>query len=47
MARMAAGLETQMADAARWARTSHRVEPDPAWVGPTDERYRRFLERAE
>jgi xylulokinase len=47
MARMAAGLETSMADATRWARTSHRVEPDPAWVGPSDERYRRFLDMAE
>ena len=47
MARMAAGLETSMADAARWARTSHRVEPDPAWAGPSAERYGRFLEAAE
>jgi xylulokinase len=36
-----------MADAARWARTSHRVDPDPAWTAPSDERYRRFLDMAE
>jgi xylulokinase len=47
MARMAAGLETSMADAARWARTSHRVDPDTTWVAPAAERYRRFLEMAE
>ena len=32
LARMAAGLETTMTDAAQWARTSRVVDPDPAWV---------------
>ncbi len=41
-ARVAAGLETSGNDARRWARTSHRVEPDPAWVGPVADRYARF-----
>jgi len=31
-ARLAVGLETQMSDGARWARTARRVEPDPAWA---------------
>lgn len=44
VARMAAGLETSTADAARWARTARRVEPDPAWTGACARRYRRFLE---
>jgi xylulokinase len=46
MARMAAGLETSMDGAARWARTAERVEADPAWAGPTAARYDRFLEVA-
>ncbi len=45
-ARMAAGLETAMHDAARWARTSHTVAPDPEWRAPTDDRYRRYVELA-
>jgi xylulokinase len=45
-ARQAAGLETSTADAARWARISHRVEPDPRWVGPAGERYEMFRERS-
>jgi len=44
LARMGAGLETAIAGAARWARTSHVVEPDPAWVAAVEGRYRRFLE---
>lgn len=44
LARMAAGLETSIADAARWARTERVVEPDPAWAAPTEDRYQRFLE---
>jgi xylulokinase len=44
LARMAAGLETTIADAARWARVERTVEPRPDWVGPTRDRYRRFLE---
>jgi xylulokinase len=46
LGRIAAGLETSAADAARWASTDRIVEPDPAWVGPTQERYARFLELA-
>ncbi|OBH86171.1 FGGY-family carbohydrate kinase [Mycobacterium sp. E2989] len=44
LARMAAGLETSIADAARWARTERVVEPDPAWAAPIEDRYQRFLE---
>jgi xylulokinase len=46
LARLAAGLETSLADASRWARTDHRVEPDPAWIAPVADRYQRFLELA-
>jgi xylulokinase len=46
LARMAAGLETSEADAARWARTDHRVEPRPAWVEAADARYRVFRDHA-
>jgi len=46
LARLAAGLETSLADAARWARTDHRVEPNPAWLEPVAARYQRFLELA-
>lgn len=46
LARMAAGLEGSLADAARWARTSRRVEPDPRWAGPVRERYESFSELA-
>jgi xylulokinase len=42
LARVAAGLEPSADDAGRWARTGHRVEPDPRWVGPVAERYERF-----
>jgi xylulokinase len=42
--RMAAGLETSTADAARWASTERVVEPDPAWTNPIQDRYARFLE---
>lgn len=44
LGRMAAGLESSIADAGRWARTDRVVEPRPDWEGPTKERYRRFLE---
>ena len=44
LARMAAGLETTIADAARWASTERIVEPDPGWSGAIEDRYRRFLE---
>jgi xylulokinase len=46
MARMAAGLESSMGDAARWARVGQRVAPDPRWQAACDNRYRRFLEVA-
>ena len=46
LARMAAGLETSIADAARWASVERTVEPDPAWTGPMQDRYGRFLELA-
>ena len=44
LARIAAGLETSIADAARWARTARVVEPDPAWAAAVSDRYQRFLE---
>ena len=44
--RMAAGLETSTADAARWASTERVIEPDPAWTNPIQDRYARFLELA-
>ena len=43
---MAAGLETATNDAARWARTSHVVDPDPAWAAAVADRYARFCEVA-
>jgi xylulokinase len=46
LARLAAGLETSLADASRWARTDRRVEPDPAWAEPVAARYQRFVELA-
>ena len=45
-ARMAAGLETSMHDAARWARTSHTVSPDPAWRAAMADRFARYVELA-
>ncbi len=42
LARVTAGLEASGNDAARWAATDRRVEPDPDWVGPVAERYQRF-----
>jgi xylulokinase len=44
LARMAAGLETSIDDAARWARTEHIVDPDPAWAAAIEDRYSRFLQ---
>ena len=46
LARMAAGLESSVGDAARWAATERVVEPDPLWVDAMGDRYRRFLELA-
>lgn len=44
LARMAAGLESSLSDAARWASTERTIEPNPAWKSPMDDRYARFLE---
>ena len=44
LARVAAGLEPDASGASRWARTSHRVQPDPRWVGPCAARHRTFVE---
>jgi xylulokinase len=44
LARMAAGLETTIADAARWAAIDRVVDPDPGWAEPIEDRYQRFLE---
>lgn len=41
-ARCVAGVESAMADGARWARTSRVVEPDPRWVAAAGRRYERF-----
>jgi xylulokinase len=46
LARMAAGLETTEADAVRWARTSHRIEPRAGWREEADARYRVFRDLA-
>jgi xylulokinase len=46
LARMAAGLETVMTDASRWARTSRVVDPRPAWADAAAARYARFTEIA-
>ena len=46
LARLAAGLETSTNEAARWARTSHVVDPDPAWATAVTDRYARFCEIA-
>lgn len=43
MARMAAGLEGSLDDSRRWARSGHRIEPDPRWQAAASERYGRFL----
>jgi xylulokinase len=44
LARMAAGLEGDLGGSSRWAKTGRRIDPDPAWVGPTAARYRRFCD---
>jgi len=46
LARMAAGLETNMADARRWARAGRVVDPDPAWAAAVADRYARFCDVA-
>ncbi|WP_041313259.1 xylulokinase [Mycobacterium sp. JS623] len=44
IARVAAGLEESIADAARWASTEHVVEPDLSWANAMHDRYARFRE---
>ena len=44
LARIAAGLETDINDAERWARTGHVVDPDRLWVEPVADRYARFVQ---
>ena len=44
LGRMAVGRESSITDAARWAAVERVVQPDPAWTGPMEDRYRRFLE---
>jgi len=46
MARVAAGLEPDMAAGSRWAKSAGTVDPDPAWTEPVADRYRRFRELA-
>ena len=46
LARVAAGLETSMTDASRWARTGRVVEPDPRWVPHAAARYDCFCTMA-
>lgn len=46
LGRLAAGLETSMSDAGRWARTSRVVDPDPKWAARANDRYVRFLDVA-
>jgi xylulokinase len=47
LARLAAGLETSMADSARWARIDRVVDPDPRWKSAADDRYARFCALAD
>ena len=44
LARMAAGLESSINDAARWAATERIVDPQPSWAAAVEDRYQRFLE---
>ena len=43
IARCVAGLEANMTDARRWARTARTVEPRAAAAGPVQDRYARFV----
>ncbi len=47
LARMAAGLETEMTDAGRWSRRGPTFDPDPAWRAATVERYETYRAHAE
>ena len=44
LSRMAVGRESSITDAARWAAVERIVQPDPAWTGPMEDRYGRFLQ---
>lgn len=44
LARMTAGLETDLRAGSRWARRTRRFEPDPDWADPVKGRYSRFRE---
>lgn len=44
LARMAAGLETDLDGADRWAKVGRRTEPEPEWVKSAGERFARFVE---
>jgi xylulokinase len=44
IARCVAGLEANMGDGSRWARTGRRVEPDAKWQAAADQRYAEFRE---
>lgn len=46
LARVAAGLESDMTEARRWARVGRRVEPRPEWAEACSGRYQRFRELA-
>jgi hypothetical protein len=41
---MAAGLETDLDGADRWARVGRRTDPEPEWEKSAQERYARFVE---
>jgi len=47
LARVGVGAESHPRESGRWARTGSVVEPDPGWAGPTESRYRIFLEMSE
>lgn len=46
LARLAAGLETNLADGGRWARTARTVDPREEWQDAAAARYERFCELA-
>lgn len=46
LARQTAGLEVPWADATRWVRTDHRVEPDRRWESAVAARYARYRDLA-
>lgn len=42
LARLAAGLESSLDGSMAWARTGHRVDPDPDWQEAAEARFARF-----